>query len=84
MALHRFLKEGWGFDWLYTNAVVRPYVWAARINRNDFLDGWSSGVAQACQTYHRALSVSVNGNVRWYVGAIAVGSVLVLAFVIFS
>jgi NADH-quinone oxidoreductase subunit L len=84
MALHRFLKEGWGFDWLYTNTIVRPYVWAARINRNDFLDGWSSGVAQACQTYHRALSVSVNGNVRWYVGAIALGSVLVLAFVIFS
>jgi len=84
MALHRFLKEGWGFDWLYTNAIRRPYVWIARRNRNDFLDGLSSGVAHACQTYHSALSASVNGNVRWYVGAIAVGSVLVLAFVIFA
>jgi NADH-quinone oxidoreductase subunit L len=81
-ALHQLLIAGWGFDWLYRNLVVRPYVWIARTNRYDFLDGLSHGVAEACQICHRALSVSVSGNVRWYVGGIAIGSLIALAFVI--
>jgi len=28
------------------------------------------------------LSASVNGNLRWYVGGIAIGSVIIIAFVI--
>jgi NADH-quinone oxidoreductase subunit L len=81
--LHRFLKAGWGFDWLYANTIVRSYVWIANVNRDDFMSYWSRGAAQVCQIGHRALSVSVSGNVRWYVAGVAIGSLVGLAFVIF-
>jgi NADH-quinone oxidoreductase subunit L len=80
--VHRFLKAGCGFDWLYANAVVQPYVWLARANRDDVLDDWSRGLAQACRLYHHGLSASITGNVRWYVGGIVVGSLIVLTLVI--
>ncbi len=81
--LHRWLFAGWGFDWIYRNTVVRPYVWIARIDRDDILNLWPRGVAQVCQLCHQGLSLSVTGNARWYVGGIAVGSVIALALVIF-
>jgi NADH-quinone oxidoreductase subunit L len=81
-ALRRFLETGWGFDWMYAHFLVKPYMWVAEVNRDDLVDGLSHGLAQACQIYNSVLSLSVNGNVRWYVGAIAIGSAILLAFVI--
>jgi len=80
--LHRLLEMGWGFDWMYAHLVVKPYVWIAQANRDDVVDGVSHGLAQACRIYNRVLSLSVNGKVRWYVGAISIGSAILLAFVI--
>jgi len=80
--LHRLLEMGWGFDWVYAHLLVKPYIWIARANRDDFVDDASRGLAQACRIYNRVLSLCVNGNVRWYVGAIAIGSAVLLAFVI--
>jgi NADH-quinone oxidoreductase subunit L len=82
-SLHRLLFAGWGFDWVYANVVVRPYVWIARMSRDDILNLWPRGVAQVCQLCHQGLSLSVTGNARWYVGGIAVGSVIALALVVF-
>jgi NADH-quinone oxidoreductase subunit L len=78
----RLLETGWGFDWMYAHLLVKPYIWIAEANRDDFVDGVSHGLAQACRIYNRVLSLSVNGKVRWYVGAIAIGSAVLLAFVI--
>jgi NADH-quinone oxidoreductase subunit L len=81
-ALHDLWFADWGFDWLYNNLLVRPYQGLAFINRDDFLDriyDWTAAVCKAC---NRILSASVNGNLRWYVGGIAIGSVIVIAFVI--
>ncbi|MCC7499646.1 MAG: NADH-quinone oxidoreductase subunit L, partial [Bryobacterales bacterium] len=38
--LHRYWFSGWGFDWLYDRVFVRPFLWAARINRSDFVDAF--------------------------------------------
>ncbi len=37
-ALHRFWFSGWGFDRLYDALFVRPFLWLAQVNRNDFID----------------------------------------------
>ena len=36
--LSRFWFGGWGFDWLYERAIIRPYVFIARWNKDDVLD----------------------------------------------
>jgi NADH-quinone oxidoreductase subunit L len=72
----------WGFDWLYHNLLIRPYQWLAYINRDDFFDSIYDGTAAVCRACNYGLSASVNGNLRWYVGGIVIGSVIIIAFVI--
>jgi NADH-quinone oxidoreductase subunit L len=72
----------WGFDWLYNNLLVRPYQWFAFINRDDFLDRIYDGTADVCKVCNRVLSGSINGNVRWYVAGVVIGSVIIIGFVV--
>ena len=65
----------WGFDWLYQKLFVCPYVILARLNREDFVDLIYVVAARVSQSINRLLSFTVNGNVRWYVAAIAGGAV---------
>ncbi len=83
-SFHRVLLAGWGFDWIYATVFVRPYVWIARTNRDDVLNLWSRSVAHICQLCHQGLSLSVTGNAKWYVAGVAIGSLIALAFVVFS
>ncbi|MGE5295508.1 MAG: NADH-quinone oxidoreductase subunit L [Solirubrobacterales bacterium] len=80
--LHRFLFAGWGFDWLYRGLIIRPYIWLAWLDRNDIVDAVYVGIARILRAFNRLSSLTVNGNVRWYVAAIGVGTVIVLAFVV--
>jgi NADH-quinone oxidoreductase subunit L len=82
VAIRDFWFADWGFDWLYNNLFVRPYQWLAFINRDDFLDLIYDGLANVCKTCNQLLSASVNGNVRWYVGGIVIGSVIVIGLAI--
>jgi NADH-quinone oxidoreductase subunit L len=81
-ALHDLWFADWGFDWLYHNLLIRPYQWFAYISRDDFLDRIYDLTAAICKACNRILSASINGNLRWYVGGIAIGSVIIIAFVI--
>ena len=81
--LHRLLFAGWGFDWLYRHLIVAPYVWLARLNRGDVVDLLYVAVAQVSRGINMLLSLTVNGNVRWYVASIAAGAVIVVGLVVF-
>jgi NADH-quinone oxidoreductase subunit L len=81
--LHQLLFAGWGFDWLYRHLIVVPYVRLARLNRGDLVDVLYIAVAQVSRGINILLSFTVNGNVRWYVGGIAAGAVIVVGLVVF-
>jgi len=80
--LHRFWSAGWGFDWLYDRIIVRPFLWIARVNRDDLIDlvyagtAWYSGQAQ------RLLSLTQSGNLRWYAAMLAFGAVVFIALAV--
>jgi NADH-quinone oxidoreductase subunit L len=80
--VHRLLFAGWGFDRLYRRAIVGPYVWLARVNRGDFVDIFYVAVAQVSRVVSFILSLTVTGNVRWYVAWIVIGAVTVLGLVV--
>jgi NADH-quinone oxidoreductase subunit L len=82
-ALQRFWYAGWGFDWLYDKLFVRPFVWIARTNKNDFIDLIYDGIAWLSQTTYRALSRTVTGQVRWYAMGIAAGAAAIIAIAVF-
>jgi NADH-quinone oxidoreductase subunit L len=81
-ALHEFWYRGWDFDRLYEVAFVRPVKWFARVARGDLVEPLVNGVAWLNVRAWRALSASQNGLLRRYVGAAAVGIVIIVAFVV--
>ena len=79
--LHRFWLSGWEFDRLYDAVFVRPFVALARINRDDVVDRLYAGLAALAVLGHRAVRVTQNGRLRWYAAALALGTVIVVAWV---
>jgi NADH-quinone oxidoreductase subunit L len=75
-ALHRFWYTDWGMDWLYDHAFVRPTLWFARVDRNDFVDLIYTGIADVCVEAWRGLQVTQSGKVRWYAASITIGTVI--------
>ncbi|MFV8782214.1 NADH-quinone oxidoreductase subunit L [Microbulbifer sp. SA54] len=80
--LHAWSKAGWGFDRLYQILLVEPIHWAARANRNDFVDKCYAGISRACLTMHVWLSESQSGLLRSYLTAIAAGVVGALCLIL--
>jgi NADH-quinone oxidoreductase subunit L len=78
-ALRRLWLIGWGFDWVYDRIIVRPLLWLARRNRNDFVDLFYQGMGRLAEGAHRLLSSTESGLLRWYAMGIAAGAVIVIA-----
>jgi NADH-quinone oxidoreductase subunit L len=81
--LHRFWFVGWGFDWLYDHAFVRPYVWVAQTNKRDVVDLFFEALAWLSRAFHRLLSMTQTGRVRWYATGIGIGAVIVIGVAVF-
>ncbi len=81
--LHRIWFSGWGFDWLYDLLLVRPFVWFARSNKDDFTDLVYLGMIWLTGRFNNLLSLSQKGKVRFYAAGIAFGAVVVVAIAVF-
>jgi NADH-quinone oxidoreductase subunit L len=81
--LHQWWFADWGFDWIYDKAFVQPFIWVSEINKSDFVDAFYTGVARLTELCYRGLSHTETGRVRWYAAAMAAGSVLFIAMVLF-
>ena len=81
-SLQRFWLSGWGFDRLYDLFFVRPYLWLARVNKEDFIDAGYAGIATLNRSVHSLLSLTQTGVIRWYAMGIAMGAVVFLGIVL--
>jgi NADH-quinone oxidoreductase subunit L len=82
-ALHEFWFADWGFDWCYDKLFVQPVLWFARIDKGDVVDAFYTGVADLNELLYRHLSLTENGQVRWYAASIAAGTVIFVAIALF-
>ncbi len=82
--LHRYWFSGWGFDRLYDVFIVKPFVWTARINKDDFIDLIYLGIAWYNRLFHGVLSRSQTGKIRWYATVIALGAIILIALAVLS
>ncbi|WP_276497199.1 NADH-quinone oxidoreductase subunit L [Pontibacter litorisediminis] len=78
MKLHRFWFSGWGFDALYDNLFVRPYVFLANLNKRDIIDSFYTGLARTAEGFHVMFSQTQSGVLRNYVAGIVVGAIMIL------
>jgi NADH-quinone oxidoreductase subunit L len=82
--LHSFWFSGWGFDRLYDTLFIRPFVWTAKINKDDFIDLMYTEIARYNRLAHGALSASQTGKIRWYAVGIVLGAIIAIAIVVYS
>jgi NADH-quinone oxidoreductase subunit L len=82
-ALHRLWKSDWGMDWLYDRLFVWPVMWFARVDAGDAVDWIYTGIGRLCEVFYRGLRETESGRVRWYAAAIAIGTVIFIAVVLF-
>lgn len=81
-ALRRLWRAGWGFDWLYSTLFVKPFVWGARVNRDDAVDLPYVGMIWAGRRTNGLLSRTQSGKVRWYAAGIGLGALVLLGIVV--
>jgi NADH-quinone oxidoreductase subunit L len=82
--LRRLWFSGWGFDWAYNRLFIQPFLWATRKSRRDIIDRFYDGIAGLMEDIHGLLSLTQNGNLRWYAMSIVIGAIIFLAVAIFS
>lgn len=80
--LKQFWKDGWGFDLAYEWMFVKPFVQLSRINKKDVVDRIYTGIAFVTKGFHRMMSATQSGLVRWYVMGIVMGAVVILSVII--
>ena len=82
-ALDEWWFAGWGFDWTYDKLFVQPFIWVANVYKSDFVDAFYTGLGRIVEASYRWFSSTETGRVRWYATAMAAGSVLFVAIVLF-
>jgi NADH-quinone oxidoreductase subunit L len=80
--LHRWWFAGWGFDWIYGKLFVQPFLWLARVAKDDVIDLIYHGIALVNRVLHEFLSSTQTGNVRGYAAGIAIGAVITIAIAV--
>ena len=79
-ALRKFWFGGWGFDWVYDRAIVKPFAFVARLNKADAVDLGSAAVAATTRGCHHVIALTQSGRLRWYAVNMALG--VLIAFII--
>jgi NADH-quinone oxidoreductase subunit L len=62
---------------------VRPLLWTAKVNKDDLVDAIYNALALTMEVFHRALSLTETGRVRWYAAGIVAGSIAFVALALF-
>ncbi len=83
-AVERFWYSGWGFDWLYSNVFVKPFINAARLDEADVIDLPYRGIARIMEWGRIALVLTQSGKVRWYVMGATIGAAIFLLVAVFA
>ena len=82
--LRRFFAGGWGFDWLYEHVFVKPFVWLAKVNKNDIVDGVYRVAVGITRGVHHVGALMQTGRLRWYAVNMAAGLIVVVLIVVAS
>jgi len=77
-SLHKFWFNGWGMDTLYNRLFVNPFLWLARINKNDIVDKFYDFLIELSSTANRMMVKTQTGYLRWYTLTVAAGLVFVI------
>ncbi len=82
--VEKFFFKGWDFDALYDKGIVQPIVFFSRIDKNDIIDQFCTGLASIAGLFNKGLAATQNGKLRWYAMALAIGAVITLTILFYT
>ncbi len=77
-------REAFGFDWLYDQLFVRPYLGFIRVNARDFIDQLVALIPASLRAVNGWLARTQTGQLRWYVASLGLGAVVVVGTVMLT
>ena len=80
--LSRWWFAAWGFDWLYDLLFVKTFRGMAWLLKSDPFNAVIDLLGTTSRAAGKALAVSENGYLRWYVASMGIGAVVVLALML--
>ena len=80
--LHELCATGWGFDRFYDAVIVRPFVWLASFQREDFMAVVWRAVGGLADGGATGLSRMQTGRLRFYMAGIVLGAIITVALVV--
>ncbi len=78
----RFFLQGWNFDKLYEILFVKPFVWLSKVNKDDAIDIVLDYAGNKVKKLGQTLSISVNGQVNWYLASVILGFIILITFML--
>ena len=82
--IKQFFFSGWGMDAFYDGLFVRPFKSLCKLNKNDAVDALYLCIAWLSREFHRIISTSQTGRVRWYASSLALGTGIIIAIGLLS
>jgi len=82
--IQQFFFQGWNFDLLYDKIIVQPVVFLSRIDKNDIIDQFYTGLASIAGLFNKGLAATQNGKLRWYAMALGIGAVITLTILLYT
>lgn len=76
--LRGFWLSGWRIDWLYDLVFVKPYTMLSGLMKNEPVDSFYGLVIAINQTFNYWGMRSQTGRMRWYIGSMVFGLILLL------
>jgi NADH-quinone oxidoreductase subunit L len=64
---------------LYNAVFVKPFVYLARVNKNDAVDRVYEGVVKTVNFFNTVFAQTQNGVMRWYIMGIVIGAIFILS-----
>jgi NADH-quinone oxidoreductase subunit L len=81
--LYNLWFNGWAFDEFYDKVFVQPYIFLARINKNDFIDLFYTEISNLMIRLNDWALLTQTGRLRWYLALITVGVIFGITIIIF-
>lgn len=81
--LLRLCNSDWHYDYLLHTLFVKPYVYLARFLKKDPLAFWDNWIMRGIKKVNAFTVDLENGQIRWYMVSMVIGSIFILMLLIF-
>ncbi|OCG12758.1 hypothetical protein A9G24_08640 [Gilliamella sp. App6-5] len=79
----RLCNSDWHYDYLLNTLFVKPYVYLAHLLKKDPLALWDDWIMRGIKKVNSFIVDLENGQIRWYMVSMVIGSIIILMLLIF-